>query len=174
MDTVPSIPHEATTRRVLQEILVRDGSSETFARQVSQLALAITDVRHPHYREICSDWNISNPEGYALWFKSCMHRAQRLLESRAIMEKVASVDELPVYRWKTPLQRAVQILKRHRDIMFNKMPECKPISSIITTLAGRAYKGESDIYSSLHTILSAMGSFVFPYTPRVPNPVNPG
>jgi hypothetical protein len=35
---------------------------------------------------------------------------------------------------KTPLQQAVQILKRHRDMMFADDPEHKPISVIITTL----------------------------------------
>lgn len=42
------------------------------------------------------------------------------------------------------LQRIVQILKRHRDIMFNG-DEDKPISIIITTLASRAYRGETNL-----------------------------
>jgi hypothetical protein len=82
-----------------------------------------------------------------------MRRADVLLESRALAEKVGKIDELPLYRWKTPLQRAVQILKRHRDVMFEKNPNAKPISIIITTLAALCYSGESDISSTLQNII---------------------
>jgi len=173
MDTSPSIPHEASTFKILKERMVKTGSTEAFAQNVAQMALAITDNRHLHYRELCTDWKISNPEGYAIWFESRMHQARELLESRAIMEKVASVDNLPVYRWKTPLQYAIQILKRHRDITFEKDPDCKPISIIITTLAARAYSGESDIQLALNNILYKMDSLVSELKPRIPNPVNP-
>lgn len=51
-----------------------------------------------------------------------------------------SVRAVPKYQSnKTPLQRAVQILKRHRDIMFAG-DEDKPVSIIITTLAAKAYQ----------------------------------
>jgi hypothetical protein len=173
MDTVPSIPYAESTKRLLQERMVKAGISEVLARDVADLALAITDNRHPRYRQISQDWNISNPEGYAKWFEYRMRQARQLLESRALMEKVASVDQLPVYRWKTPLQRAVQILKRHRDVMFEKNPDGKPISIILTTLSARAYEGESDTQSVLERLLSSVASFVSASRPRVPNPVNP-
>jgi len=57
------------------------------------------------------------------------------------MEKAATIDELPTYRWKTPLQQVVKILKRHRDVMFLDAPDKKPMSIIITTLAGRSIPG---------------------------------
>jgi hypothetical protein len=57
--------------------------------------------------------------------------------------------------------------------MFATKPDSKPISMIITTLAGKAYQGEADIADALDRILSTMGSFVRPTVPRVPNPVNP-
>lgn len=173
MDAVPSIPHSENTRQLLLEKMVKAGTLEVLARNVADQALAITDNRHPRYRQISQDWNISNPEGYAKWFESQMRQARVLLESRASMEKVASIDQLPAYRWKTPLQRVIQILKRHRDVMFEKNQDGKPISIIITTLAAKAYTGESDLQSALQNILSSMDSFVSASRPRVPNPVNP-
>lgn len=173
MDTLPSIPHAENTRRILQERMIKAGTPEALSHDVAELALAITDNKHPQYRQISADWRISNPEGYARWFESRMRQAQKLLESRAYMEKAAKVEDLPVYRWRTPLQRAVQILKRHRDVMFEKNPDGKPISIIITTLAARAYGGEPDIPTALERILSTMGALVSQSRPRVPNPVNP-
>ncbi len=173
MDSTPSIPQSADTRRVLQERMIKAGSAGDLAQDTAKLAIAITDDRHPHYSEISGDWPISNPEGYAKWFEARMRQAQQFLESRAIMEKVAKVDDLPAHKWKTPLQRCVQILKRHRDVMFERSPDRKPISIIITTLAANAYQGEADIEAAMETILTSMDSFVNPAYPRVPNPVNP-
>lgn len=85
----------------------------------------------------------------------------------------AQVDEVPDYKLKTPLQRVIQILKRHRDNMFKDDEDIKPISIIITSLATRAYSGEDDIGSALENILSKMESFIKPNIPRVENPVNP-
>jgi len=83
------------------------------------------------------------------------------------------VEELPAYKWKTPLQRCVQLLKRHRDILFADDPDGKPASIIITTLSARAYQGEAEIADALETILTTMGALVNPTSPRIPNPVNP-
>lgn len=57
--------------------------------------------------------------------------------------------------------------------MFNKVPDVKPISIIITTLAAQAYKGEPDIESTLSNILLQMHDFVKSDNSVVSNPVNP-
>lgn len=77
-------------------------------------------------------------------------------------------------QWKTPLQIAVQLLKRHRDAMFAKEPDIAPISVIIATLAGRAYHGEVDLLDALDGIVQKMPGLVRPTKPRIPNPSNPG
>ena len=60
---------------------------------------------------------------------------------------------MPAYKEKkSPLQRVVQILKRHRDLMFNG-DESKPISIIITTLAARAYNKETDVLDALVNVV---------------------
>jgi len=95
------------------------------------------------------------------------------MESLALQARAAKVDELPAYRWKSALQRCVQLLKRHRDMFFADDPDGKPASIIITTLSARAYQGEAEIADALETILSTMGALVNSTSPRVPNPVNP-
>lgn len=173
LDIVPCIPEEEFTRTLLKEAMARSGEDDGLAKQVAALAVSITDDRRTDYARISRDWLVSNPEGYALWFESRMRLADDFLLERAQFEKVASIDKLPYHQWKTPLQRCIQLLKRHRDQMFKNNRDAKPISVIITTLASRAYQGESDVGSALEGILERMGDLVGDETPRVPNPVNP-
>jgi hypothetical protein len=173
MDIVPCIPESAAGRRLIEAAMVKAGSAEVLAQAVANLTVGITDNRHPRYRILTSDWNISNPEGYARWFESRMKLGSALLQKRLLEEKAAQIDDLPAFKWKTPLQRCVQVLKRHRDIMFADNPDSKPISIIITTLAARAYRGEVDIGEAIQRCLTDMGGFINSASPRVPNPVNP-
>jgi len=153
--------------------MVKNGSADTLAKAVADLAGAITDNTLISYPIISDDWRISNSEGYALWFESRMDLAKIFLEKWAIAAKEARIDKLPLFKRKFPLQRCVQILKRHRDVVFIDDPKGNPISVIITTLAGAAYQGEAEIDDSLNRILTDMGSLIRQTKPRVPNPVNP-
>lgn len=170
-DVVPCVPHSERIQAIIKSRMLQTGTSALLAQDISKLAVAITDDRHSGYRRLDHDWYISNPEGYARWFESRMKQAHALLKSRTLQAKVGRIEDLPVFRWKTPLQAAIQILKRHRDVMYEKLPERKPISIIITTLAAHAYRGEFDLSDALRQILDNM--CVNPSEPRVPNPVNP-
>lgn len=104
-------------------------------------------------------WQKSNPVAYAEWFKS---RMSEVFERRkvAFAESIqANVEDVPDWRIKTPLQRTVQILKRHRDVYFGG-DENKPVSIILTTLAAHAYEGQDDIYDALTAITKRMPSFI--------------
>jgi len=173
LDVVPSIPESFERRQLIQEAIVRTGAPVELAVLVANLTGAITDNRLWNYQIVHEAWRLSNSEGFARWFESRMKLAKALLENRALAARAAKIDDLPAYRWKSPLQRSVQLLKRHRDIMFADDPDGKPASIIITTLAARAYQGEADIADALDTILSNMGTLVNRTNPRVPNPVNP-
>lgn len=168
MDILPCIPADDLRRIKILASIQEAGEAASIADAASRLTVSITDDRHPGYRSICDDWNISNPEGYAKWFEARMAIPTRIL---ALAE--AQIDDVPIYRKKTPLQRVVQLLKRHRDQMFKDDPEVKPISMILTTLASRAYQGEGSIDSALANVLARMGSLVNKRKPRVPNPVDP-
>ncbi|MDD4202436.1 MAG: nucleotidyltransferase [Candidatus Omnitrophica bacterium] len=173
IDIVPCIPSKEDIIKSLRKKILNSGETDLIAEQVTKFAVSITDDRKPSYKSISSDWEISNPEGYALWFENQMKQAGKLLNSIALEAKKTKIEDLPTYKWRTPLQRCVQILKRHRDIRFENDKNGKPISIIITTLAAKAYKGEDNLEDAMKGILSRMEDLVNPHGQRVPNPVNP-
>lgn len=170
IDVVPCIPEDEHRREMIKEAMTAADTGEDLADGAANLTVSITDTEHPDYYSICLDWNVSNPQGYVLWFTSRVRQAKQTVE---MTEKRAEVTELPTYRLKAPLQRCVQILKLHRDLMFKDDPERAPISIIITTLAARAYQGQEDVGEALLHIVNTMGDHINDRTPRVPNPVNP-
>jgi len=167
MDILPCIPEE---QRVIQAI-----TSGGVPPHLARSAVAITDRRLPNYADITPAWPTSNPRGLGIWFEEKARPLGRERAVRLVERKLyASVDEVPPYEWKTPLQRSIQILKRHRDVMFKDDSEVAPISMIITTLAAKSYQGETDLYTTLQGIVARMESHVHPQHPRIPNPVNRG
>lgn len=103
----------------------------------------------------------SNPQGYIDWFNSRKkYRRDRLFEQYCSENKhrllcQADIEQLKEYNFKTPLQKAIQLLKRHRDIMFDgDVKKVKPISIIITTIAAELYNNEDNIVDALSNILN--------------------
>lgn len=139
IDVLPSVP-DAT------------GASET--------TISITSRTDDGYK-----WSSSDPKGYSEWFK---HRNQFAYQREALRQKraialnfrdaYASIEDVPDVLVRTPIQRAIQILKRHRDVVFSERDDwkCAPISMIITTIAARLYNNESDVYSALKSIISSL------------------
>jgi hypothetical protein len=121
-------------------------------------------------------WQKSNPKAYVGWFRERMRVV--LLEKRAALAKSqkVSIEQVPEWRVKTPLQIAIQILKRHRDIYFRSAPDNRPVSIILTTLAASAYRNQRDVYDALTTIVRDMPSFIAYKNGKwwVENPVEPG
>lgn len=158
MDILPAIPN-AEGQRILLEYKGMDA-------RFSESAISITDKDHLYYGMITDDWPRSNPIGYCEWFKSQMaesfERIRKVLAEAEIKKGIitASVEDIPEYRVRTPLQQAIMILKRHRDDMFNDEPDIKPISIIITTLSAHAYDGEPDVGKALLGILERMENYI--------------
>lgn len=167
IDIVPCIPEDTSRQRLLIESMVAAGEDRVLSENVTHYAVSITDDRHPQYRQLSHNWNKSNPEGFAKWFESRIQRG-----SAIILEK-AQIDDLPLYKRKSPLQRSIQLLKRHRDQMFKDDPNVKPISVIITTIAAKAYSGKNSIDIALQEILDELKQFSDSGNTVVPNPVNP-
>lgn len=166
LDTLPCLPEEEA---VIQAIIARGVPAP-----LASLSVAITDRLHPQYDQLTRFLLSSNPGGFAGWFEDKARPAavptmRRLVESRLY----ASVDAVPPYEWKTTLQRSIQLLKRHRDVMFRRDPSEAPISMIITNLATHSYGGEEDLWSAIGGIVDRMGEYVRPNAPRVPNPADP-
>lgn len=101
-------------------------------------------------------WQFSNPIGYSDWFYDRMDRRlveeDRALVATAMRRDIADVPEFLV---RTPLQRAVQVLKRSRDIYFGDDPVATT-SILITTLAGHAYRGQRDVLDAVVDIAHEM------------------
>ncbi|HBK59714.1 MAG TPA: hypothetical protein DDZ84_02830 [Firmicutes bacterium] len=197
MDVVPCV-HEDKERI---NVLVLRGVSDGYA----QSAVAITEKNGIDYR-----WQASNPKGYGDWFDSINRRflevgleerkATFLSENRAMFAAEATIEDVPDYFIKSPLQRVIQLLKRHRDIYYIRADEDgsnRVASVIIATLAakiaqdaratqtdellGYVVRGMSD-YSSLLQgrvpAARAMGEardYIEKQDQkwRIPNPVNP-
>ena len=89
----------------------------------------------------------TNPLGYRKWFLNIANKYNRMLFDNA------KIDKLPEYVHKTPLQKAVQLLKQHRNMMF-KGDKDKPISIIITTLCALTYEKGSNVFEALEEFIN--------------------
>lgn len=160
MDILPAVPDDEAFRLAVQRLNV--------PKEWTDFAISITDKDSLNFSNISSDWPHSNPRGYVAWFEFRMKE----IADRIMLEKAMS---LRTHEIRSPLQRVIQILKRHRDIMFAKDTEDKPISIIITTLAGHAYNNEDNIYDALLSILKGMPKYIEIQNGDywVANPVNP-
>lgn len=105
-------------------------------------------------------WQPSNPIGYSDWFHARQQEDLLRLREAVALEKRLDIEDVPEDSVKTNLQRAVQALKRHRDLAFTREPEIAPISIIITTLAGRAYRSGAGLYETLVNLTSTMPTLV--------------
>ncbi|MGE4441987.1 MAG: nucleotidyltransferase [Desulfomicrobium sp.] len=168
IDIVSALPNGAGVRLMLEQRNLDATWSDT--------AISITDNEVANYNVITDDWPRSNPKGYREWFKSRMIILLERRKAELAKTAQANVEDIPDYRVRTPLQSAIMILKRHRDIMFaDDETNLCPISIIITTLAGHSYQGEEQIAEALFSILSKMDRFVLWDGQKyvVPNPSDP-
>lgn len=101
-------------------------------------------------------WKESNAKGMAEWFDTIKRLTPKQHQSMLLSKSQnnETVEQLPNQSLKAPLNRIIQILKRHRDEWAeenkNQLSEYKPISVLITTLASLAYESIS-IGSSIYT-----------------------
>ena len=180
LDVLPACPEDDAGRMRLVIAGVPD--------QYATNAIAITELgENSGYTWVPGG---SNPMGFAEWFDS-VNLASRVrvadVQKRMLAEShrniYASVDAVPDALIRTPLQRAIQILKRHRDTRFSghEWEKEKPISMVITTLAALAYDGQTDVATTLEAILGKIDDFstsgiISKQSGKwvIPNPVNPG
>ena len=192
LDILPSLPEDRNYKSALTMIGVPSETAEK----------AIT-ISHKNEAQSYA-WSSSNPNGYANWFNNRIGPIFEKVKSRArrrIFENniqiFASVDDVPDQLIKTPLQKAIQILKRHRDMRFvgHRWEKEKPISMILTTLSALLYNQEADVFSTLQNVISLLNAHSSLLNPRyrleehvaslnimnrlsdgtwyIPNPVNP-
>ena len=172
MDILPAVIANGYT------VLLEKSFSDVQNMNVENLSIRITDKEEDNYETETQPeyWLKSNPFGYAKWFIN-----NATVSTVKLFSLNESIKPVPKFQSeKLPLQRVVQILKRHRDMMFKGDKE-KPISIVITTLAAYAYRKQTNVLEALIDVIDRMHLFVEqkrdPYTGEhyrfVGNPVNP-
>ena len=151
MDILPAIPDD-------------EGRSRGGYQAETKLLITDKDVR---------SWQHSNSKGYANWFRKQME--YQFQEKRAALARMslraqgtvlneemvkAAAEQVPEYKVKTPLQRAIQILKRHRDFYFKGDPDHRPVSIIINTLAAKSYDEEDNLLDALLNLIRRMPTHI--------------
>ena len=160
LDVLPAIPDDYGW-------LVALGVPEKWARN----AICLTDRRTWN---VDPNWPRSNPQGYEAWFKDRMRMRLDEAKRALAVAKQADVKTIEDFDVRTPLQRLVQILKRHRDVRYNGEND-KPISIILTTLAAQAYDNEADLAEAILNVVPRMRQSIERREEDwwVSNPVNP-
>ncbi|MBI9008533.1 MAG: nucleotidyltransferase [Tenericutes bacterium] len=96
-------------------------------------------------------WVRTSPKRYRDWFNK--KAAALLLEYREL--EPLQTDELP-FQMKPPLKRAVQLVKRSRDIFFKDEEKYYTSSIIITTLFGKHYNSEKSPFLCIKNVVSIL------------------
>ncbi len=137
LDIVPSVDENS----LIKDNIIASGVSVSNAEKT----VAITNKINSEY-----NWLTSNPLGFGDWFLSISN--QHLTDdmkleqynnlSYDVRKMFASVEQIPIYYYKSNLQRAVQFIKRHRDIYYDriKLRNDKPSSILISALVADIVK----------------------------------
>ena len=121
----------------------------------------LTAVKLTHKNEWGSyEPRFSDPYAYHVWFEERMRDVLHVEKRNYATKNNVDIANVPTYIVRTPLQKVIQLLKRHRDILFKDNDEDAPISIIITTLAALSYNGEVNVYEALCNIIDKMPQFI--------------
>lgn len=113
-------------------------------------------IRIPNYNKETGiySWKETNPQGFKAWFD------EKTKKMQFFNRKTAAVyDSFPEFKplsQMKPLQNAVQLLKRWRDVNFTGTKITPPSSILISTISGNDYEGESDVFSAIKNIVKKM------------------
>lgn len=169
LDILPSV---AETQSFIDNLIVKYHIDNT-------LALTAIGISDKNKDLGIYSWSTSNPAGFAKWFDNINKPFFRLVEKesrKSIFSEnqtiFASVEDVPPQLIRTPLQRVIQILKRHRDVRFANKPfeKDKPISMIITTLVSMIVKNESCYTPDTFTLLGHVVNELVNYAELLNNP----
>lgn len=106
--------------------------------ELIETSIAIPMGKKPSY-----SWKTNNPKGFQMWFeeinKPFLEKA-RYTHRRGLMESTGfynTIEEIPAGMDRSAIQRVIQILKRNRDLFYQKFSDLKPISAIINVLVAK-------------------------------------
>ena len=118
-------------------------------------------------------WQHSDPIRYSKWFRGRSEELQRKLVAAAEARHL-DVAEVPEWAVRSTLQRVVQVLKWHCMLYFTDNPDDRPPSILLTTLAAKAYRGDTDLVTAARAALAGMGRYIEDRDGKwwVPNPAH--
>lgn len=170
LDIVPSVHEE-------KSIILKIASMDIPMDYVEK-SIAITDKKSSgNY-----SWGKSNPKGYAQWFNdinnpymiaTLENRKKEILNESMANFSESEIEEIPELLQRSALQRAIQILKHHRNLYFynlskhdKNLHDYKPASVIITTLCAKiaasfnqTIGATDDIYELISIITSELTEY---------------
>ena len=137
------LPSKHATAERIQRLMQQD-----VPMKYAQTAIMITTKKEDG-RYI---WDDSNPKGYKAWLDdiTSLYKQEERIIHKDSVERVPGQNES-----KTSVHRVIQILKRHRDVRFDKAnkSDIKPISMIITTLAAKVAEANENKSVSIFELL---------------------
>ena len=150
LDIVPSVDESISIKEDI------GGSGVSYSKV--EKTVAITDKDAYTY-----DWLTSNPLGFGDWFLeiSNKHLTPEMKSEQYnnlpydLRMVFASAEKIPTYYYRSNLQRAVQFIKRHRDIYYDrsKLSGHKPSSILISALVADSIK--ENCFFSVSDIVNA-------------------
>lgn len=135
---------------------------------------ASTAIRVPHRKK--DDYLVSDPEGLAKWLdrQSIILIQKRYMIADASAGPIEPLPEKETVLQKPPIKKAIQLLKRNRDIFFYDSPQGHiPASVLLCVLAGHHYGGETSVYEAVRAIVIGIIANLDVYKEEgVQNPAN--
>lgn len=121
-----------------------------------------------------SRWQESDPIQFSAWFFSRMEEVFAVKRLEIAKSLDLEIEEVSDWRIKTPLQIAIQLIKRHRDVYFESKTSTKPSSILVTTLAALSYDNQASVFDAIVHISGRMSSFLEKKDGKwwLPNPVD--
>ena len=127
-------------------------NKDRLKNQMERPDLIDTSIAIPKKKKPIYKWHTNNPKGFQTWFeeinKPFLEQAKSV-HRQELMERTDfynTVEEIPAGMDRSAIQRVIQILKRNRDVFYQKFSDLKPISAIINVLVADVATGcDADI-----------------------------
>lgn len=159
MDVLPCVQEEAD---IIRQIVLANIPP---ARAIKAIAITEFNKEEDKYK-----WSMGNPRGLIDWFKEINAPYLTVVsdnQRRALVrsQHYDSIESVPEPLLKSPLQRVIQLFKRHRDVRFDRQADyaCRPISIIITVLTAQIAAAKKLYNASVQELLYAVADEIAQY-----------
>ncbi len=96
-------------------------------------------------------WQKSAPRDYSEWYLDICKRESDEITKSFSQDQKAEIEKFSDINFKTLLQKATQVLKRHRDVKFKHDLDNRPPSILLTTILAMVNQSGQGIFEKLVT-----------------------